>query len=398
MKKILIGALLASSLLYGAKGEKPYSFGAILGVTSIKNTGGLDGLHLQEKTIGFNFLMNAYDNIKPRFDIEYTSLDLNASQPDSLLRISLNAIYEFSTLYRIYPYLIAGAGFERVDNKTKTFSSLPFMQGGAGLKYNIKNSMAINLEMKALSVIGGDKDEKNEAILTAGLSIPFGKIKTPQPKQKPIIDSDGDGVMDELDKCPDTPIGITVDGSGCPLPEPKVTVIEKKIEVPIPMSLDNRECPVKTDKPDRDRDGVEDSIDQCPNTLCDFNVDSKGCPIKAILRIHFETDKADITPYSRPLVKKFADFLLKNKGSQVLITGHTDWRGSNYYNMVLSKKRAESVRKALIEYGVSPSRLETAGKGEEEPIATNKTEEGMAQNRRIEVTLSYPGYQKVGEE
>ncbi len=395
MKKLLFGVILISSLLY-AQDVKPYSFGAILGLTSIKNTGGLDGLHLQEKTIGFNFLMNAYDNIKPRFDIEYTSLDLNSSLPDSLLRVSLNGVYEFETVYRIYPYFIAGAGFERVDNKTKTFSSLPFMQAGAGLKYNIKNSLAFNFEMKALSVIGGDKDEKNEAIITAGISIPFGKIKTQEslPKAKPIIDSDGDGVMDELDKCPNTPVGITVDGSGCPLPEPKVTIIEKKVEVPVPVALDNSECPIKTDKPDRDRDGVEDSIDQCPNTLCDFNVDSKGCPIKAVLRIHFETDKAEITPYSRPLVEKFAKFLLENKGSLVLITGHTDWRGSNYYNMVLSKKRAESVKKALIEYGVSPSRLMTEGKGEEEPIATNKTPEGMALNRRIEVTLIYPGYIK----
>jgi OOP family OmpA-OmpF porin len=192
--------------------------------------------------------------------------------------------------------------------------------------------------------------------------------------------------MDRFDKCPETPEGVKVDGSGCPLPEAQV--IEKIVNVPT--NFDNNECPVKTDLPDLDRDGIEDSLDQCPATPCDFSVDSKGCPVKAVLRIHFETDKARITDFSRPKVEKFAQFLLDNKGSLVHISGHTDWRGSDEYNMLLSKRRAESVRNALIEYGVSESRLSSEGKGEREPMATNKTQEGMALNRRIEVKLTYP--------
>jgi OOP family OmpA-OmpF porin len=241
--------------------------------------------------------------------------------------------------------------------------------------------------------VGGDKVEKNEMIATLGVAFPFGTYK----EEPDFIDSDGDGVIDQLDKCPNTPKGTRVDGAGCPLPEPrKVTVVKQVIE-PVPLNFDNNECPVKTDLPDRDRDGVEDAIDQCPNTPCDFSVDKNGCPIKAILRIHFDTAKWDIKPESLPKVEKFAQFLLKNKGSLVRIEGHTDSRGSDNYNMVLSKKRAESVRKKLIELGVSPSRLTAVGKGEKEPIATNKTAEGMAKNRRIEVHLSYPTELKGGK-
>ncbi len=402
MKKLLLVSILASSFLFAS--DKPYEFGVSAGLASIKNK---DSIKLENPTFGLSLQLNPeHSPVKPRVDVEYTSLTdvdtfFSASSDerkniDSLLRGSINGIYEFydDGEHSFLPYILAGAGYERVGHGTTKFDSNPFIQGGAGLKYYVNDKWALRLESKVLQIVGGDKVEKNELSLLLGLSIPFGTYAEPKPD---IIDSDGDGVMDQLDKCPDTPPNTKVDGSGCKLPEPVNKTIVKQIVEPAPMSFDNNECPVKTELPDRDRDGVEDSIDQCPNTPCDFNVDKNGCPVKAILRIHFETDKADIKPESRPKVDKFADFLLQNKGSLVTIEGHTDWRGSDNYNMVLSKKRAASVLRALIEDGVSPSRLTAVGKGEKEPVATNKTEAGMAQNRRIEVHLTYPNELKRGD-
>ncbi len=391
MKRLLFVSLVAASLLHGE--YRPYEFGATVGVTSVENE---DNIKLSNPTFGLHFQMNV-SKIKPRFDIEYTTLDIADNEPDSLLRTSINGVYEFwddGGQTSLMPYMLVGGGYERVGHDREDFESLPFMQGGVGLKYLAKNSnVAALLEVKALQIVGGDKEEKNEGIVTLGFSVPFGNfpkqpvVAAPIIQHLEIIDSDGDGVMDRLDKCPNTPIGIAVDGSGCPLPPPPV--------VPVQLSLDNNECPIKIDGADRDRDGILDSMDQCPNTPCDFSVDSKGCPIKATLRIHFQTDKAYITDYSRPKVERFAQFLLNNKGSNVHIVGHTDWRGSDGYNMVLSKKRAASIRKALIEYGVSASRITSTGKGESEPIADNNTKEGMALNRRIEVTLTYPNEVKT---
>jgi OOP family OmpA-OmpF porin len=397
MKKLLLCSLLASTLVYGE--QRAWEFGVNSGMTSIKNE---DSIKLENGTFGFTLQKNR-EGLKPRFDFEYVRIKDDkvnfadgetTDEVTSLIKGSINGVYEFMPESNFYPYILAGIGYENVSDerdlknltiKEGKFESHPFMQAGAGIGYRIANNkLVLRAEVKLFQIIGGDREEENEIIGVLGIGVPFGAIPTPKLQ---IVDTDGDGVMDELDKCPDTPKGVAVDGSGCPLPEPKAPMIIKET---IPMSFDNNECPIKIDGPDRDRDGVEDDVDQCPNTPCDFSVDSIGCPVKANLRIHFETDKARITAQSRPLVERFADFLVTNKGSLVHIIGHTDWRGSDNYNMILSKKRAKSVRDALIELGVSASRLSTEGKGEKEPIATNKTVEGMALNRRTEVRLTYP--------
>ncbi len=403
MKRVLTSVILATTILatstLWAKSSMPnnmraYDMAATFGATSIKNN---DGVKLKNGTFGVNFQLNNY-TVKPRFDFEYVRITdkdklidgLKAEEVNSLLKGSVNAVYELPNTTNFFPYGLVGAGYEYVTDETQGFGSHGFIQGGLGAGYRFReNSFIVRMEAKLLQILGGDtvngKSEDNEVITTLSFAVPFGKILNEKPTVK-MVDSDGDGVMDRFDKCPGTPKGIKVDGSGCPLPQMKTEII-KQIT-----SLSGEECPVKIDAPDRDRDGVPDSIDQCPNTPCDFSVDDKGCPVKANLMIHFATDKADITPESRPLVKKFAEFLIKHKGSLVHIIGHTDWRGSDQYNMALSLRRAKAVRDALVQYGVSASRLSIEGKGESEPIASNRTAEGMALNRRTEVHLTYPQY------
>ena len=407
MKKVIARAIITTSIL-GASilmaesdNIRAYDLAGTFGATSIKNDG---GIKLKNGTFGVSLQMNNF-TVKPRFDFEYVRITdkdklidgLKAEEVNSLIKGSVNGVYEMKDAQSFFPYALVGLGYEHVTDETKGFESHPFIQGGLGAGYRFRdNSFIVRLEAKLLQILGGEtikgRSEDNEVITTLSFSVPFGRILHPS-KAPVMIDSDGDGVMDQFDKCPDTPQGVRVDGAGCPLPEPKTEIIKEQVMT----SLEGDECPVKIDEPDRDRDGVEDSIDQCPNTPCDFSVDDKGCPVKANLMIHFATDKANITDYSRPLVKKFAEFLIKNKGSLVHIIGHTDWRGSDQYNMALSKRRAKAVRDALIEYGVSASRLSTEGKGEREPIASNKTAEGMALNRRTEVRLTYPQYIDAGE-
>jgi len=140
-------------------------------------------------------------------------------------------------------------------------------------------------------------------------------------------------------------------------------------------------------KKDSDEDGVVDSQDECPDTNKDFQVDGFGCPQTATLKVHFDTNKYNVSKELINDLEKFAEFLKENPGYDVIIYGYTDSSGNKEANKILSKNRANSVKEALVLYDISKLRLTAIGKGEANPMADNETKEGRAQNRRIEVEL-----------
>ena len=156
------------------------------------------------------------------------------------------------------------------------------------------------------------------------------------------VDSDGDGVPDFFDKCPNTPAGTKVDGSGCPLPkvETKVIVTEE------------------------DRRVVRE----------------------AIKNLEFDFGKATIREHSYPSLERVARLLI-DKNFSLKLAGHTDNVGSAEANMRLSKDRAESIKSFLVSKGANASRIEATGYGKDQPIASNKTAKGRQLNRRVEFTL-----------
>ena len=172
-------------------------------------------------------------------------------------------------------------------------------------------------------------------------------------------DSDGDGVIDDLDQCPGTPAGVTVDAVGCPL--------------------------------DSDGDGVYDYMDKCPGTSADLAVDADGCPIPVTftLEIEFDFDKYSIRPQYHEELAEVADFIKTHPDTNGMVQGHTDSRGTEKYNQALSAKRAGVVKDYLVNtFGIEASRLSAKGFGESKPIADNKTAEGRQRNRRTEVVLT----------
>jgi OOP family OmpA-OmpF porin len=138
---------------------------------------------------------------------------------------------------------------------------------------------------------------------------------------------------------------------------------------------------------DSDGDGVIDSLDKCPNTPRGVMVDKDGCPLKLTIHINFAFDKADIKPEFDPELKKAAEFIQKYpKVPYILLEGYTDSTGPADYNQMLSQKRAEAVKQYLVDkYGIDPNRLIARGGGESNPVASNDTAEGRAQNRRTEI-------------
>ena len=167
-------------------------------------------------------------------------------------------------------------------------------------------------------------------------------------------DSDGDGVIDSLDKCPDTPRGVTVDKVGCPL--------------------------------DTDGDGVYDYKDRCPGTPEGARVNELGCWILG--GVLFDTGKWTIKPEAYPELDDIVAVMKKNQALKVEIQGHTDNRGSKTMNQTLSEKRANAVMEYLVKMGIQPQRLSAVGYGLSMPVASNGTAKGRALNRRVELKPS----------
>ena len=105
----------------------------------------------------------------------------------------------------------------------------------------------------------------------------------------------------------------------------------------------------------------------------------------------FASNETTILPQSEPSLKELYEMLRDNPEVRILITGHTDWVGSDEDNQILSEGRAASVKQSMVDRGIDASRIETTGKGESMPIATNETEKGRQRNRRVEITILESG-------
>lgn len=202
-------------------------------------------------------------------------------------------------------------------------------------------------------------------------------------------DTDGDGIPDKDDACPNE--AGSKELNGCPDRDGD-GVADKDDKCPDTKGpKENAGCPW----PDRDGDGVFDKDDKCPDVK--GTVANNGCPeiteeqvskLNAYAKtILFNSGKSTFKPETMPVLEAMKAILLEYPTSRFSIEGHTDSDGSNALNQTLSENRAAAVKNFLIENGVETSRLRSTGFGETKPIDTNKTAKGKANNRRVEVKL-----------
>ena len=251
---------------------------------------------------------------------------------------------------------------------------------------------------------------------TYGISFGFNlNGEKPPPKVVKPIDSDGDGVTDDIDRCPATPSGTLVDASGCPLPKDSdgdgvMDPNDKCPNSPAGAKVDASGCELDADgdavverldkcpntvagakvnaegcEMDADGDGVVDRLDKCIDTPKGDRVDYNGCSFKKELQLPgvvFETNKAELLPESTAVLDGAVSTLKRYPELQIEVAGHTDNTGSAPRNAALSKARAETVLKYLSDNGVTNT-LKARGYGEKQPVASNKTADGKQQNRRV---------------
>lgn len=222
------------------------------------------------------------------------------------------------------------------------------------------------------------------------------------------LDSDKDGVPDYMDLCQGTQKGIPVDDYGCPFDRDADGVpdyIDKCPNTPYDIDVDEHGCPI-----DSDLDGVPDHLDQCPGTPAGMQVDEKGCeitpaiipevieiqdsiivkegPIEEVTlssETSFEFNSAELKPAAFPQLDKILIEMKKYPTSRWRIEGHTDNVGSKEGNIKMSQMRAESVLNYFVSRGIPKGRITVIGLGSSKPIADNKSPEGRAKNRRVEI-------------
>ncbi|MGO9290755.1 MAG: OmpA family protein [Polyangia bacterium] len=300
-------------------------------------------------------------------------------------------IVNLTDSYEFQPFILAGYGglTSLVSDTTVVPSSTwGFMHAGLGFKIGFTPWTGLRVDGRimapwtALSPVipQGNRIGYSgpDFEVLGSLFVNFGEIEkvhiySTVIKEPKIGDRDGDGIPDNIDKCPDQPEDFDgfQDEDGCP-------------------DLDN------------DGDGIPDALDKCPNEPETFNnyMDEDGCPdeVPAAVKkftgviegINFKTGSADILPGSYVMLDRAVKVLQDYPEVNLEISGHTDNRGKADYNRDLSQRRADAVKTYFVTRGIASQRLQSIGYGPTRPIADNKTQSGRATNRRTEFRLINP--------
>ena len=422
MKKIVVSLLLFVSaffLISSAYAEvraDAGSFSAYFGGYTFEGNEDLRTAPVYGLRAGYNFTENL--GIEAYGHFITSEIEEVAGDPSmDLYGYGVEGLWHFMPSSRIVPFLAMGIGnshFEP-DNVTGIDHRNKFtFDWGGGLKFFLTDNFAIRADVRHVIPYN---DPHHNLLYTIGIHYTSGGKKKVEPiveeaiepvaaaPAEVVLDSDGDGVPDNVDKCPGTPAGVKVDENGCPLDSDKDGVpdyLDKCPGTPLGVQVDENGCPL-----DSDKDGVPDYLDKCPGTPAGVQVDQDGCPIqvkkeesavakellekgRARVNIEFDFDKAVVKPKYHGEIKKFADVMKDHPEINVVIEGHTDNIGTDAYNLKLSDRRAAAVKNYMIKkFGIEESRLSSKGYGESKPIDTNKNAKGRQKNRRVEAVVEY---------
>lgn len=289
-------------------------------------------------------------------------------------------------------FLSGGLGLLNVNADGSPDFTRPMASLGVGQAWEVGINDAFRWEVRA------DQSFGNSSLPNAGLTNFQALLGYSWGLGAPL-DSDGDGVANRLDQCPNTPKGARADAKGCPLDTDGDGVfdgLDRCPDTPAGVKVSADGCPLDTDG-----DGIPDYKDPCPTVPAPGTAD--GCPPKVVEPeapkavepaaprkmtlngVNFDFDSAKLRPESFAILDKAAATLKEWGDTKVEVAGHTDSVGTDAYNLSLSQRRAETVRAYLIDKGVPADRLTAKGYGESMPETDNDSAEGRFKNRRVEL-------------
>ncbi len=306
--------------------------------------------------LGVGYVLDEHWTLEALLTDFETELD-NSSVDFDGRQYRLDALYHLSERDKWQPYLVLGVGEQELDPDHFSAAKETLVNLGVGVKRQLSDKWQLRGDARAFHSLD---EEHTDYGLNLAVNYMFGaSLKA----AKAVLDEDKDGVADSVDSCLGTSLGVAVDSRGCPL--------------------------------DGDGDGVYDSRDQCPETAAGLRVDAKGCAqvltetVSIKLEVNFDTDSAHVKEEFMAEIQELADFMGRYLHTVVTVEGHTDDRGAAAYNQVLSQKRADAVRRLLIErMAIDAGRVEAIGYGEAQPIASNESIDGRLNNRRVVAKVS----------
>lgn len=362
----------------------------------------LDDGRAADDGAGFSLALGRVLSEKWNFELGLggSSHDAANGRKLSLQGVDLGVQRVFYRSEPVNPYLTFGIG--RLETRIPGTRDADFyLKYGVGVMADLAKNLdkGTNLQVRG-EVFGrradGQRGDLVDYLVGVGLQYSWGGAIAP----KAPLDSDGDGVPDDMDKCPGTPAGTPVDANGCELDSDGDGVVDSKDKcpgTPRGTKVDADGCPIDGDA---DGDGVKDSKDQCPGTPAGSKVNDVGCEIgEIILRgVVFETGKDTLKPQSRLILDSVATGAAARPGTKIEIRGHTDDVGSEALNMDLSRRRAEAVKAYLVGKGLRAEDLTTVGLGEMRHLVPNDTPQDREQNRRVTLQFLEVSRLPPGEE
>ncbi len=343
MKKLALAAVVSSAMIASAAVHAdPGQFFVtpFVGIQDFDSELGVDDSGIWG--LGGEYQFSDHFGLEIDYTRAFENMEVAPSNEVDYDHLTLDGIYYFSPTgndNRVVPYAKLGVGHARYSYELSGLSDdeATHADFGLGMRIKVTERLSLRPELKVLHELD---DSLTHGAFTLGLGYAFGGAAKPAPvaaAPAPVappapVDSDGDGVYDDKDKCPNTPRGLEVDADGC-----------------------------------------------------EFHL-TKSEEIR--IDIKFATNKSDISDEYATEVERVAKFLKKYASVKSEIAGHTDSTASDAYNQKLSQRRADAVKAMLVErFGIDAARLTAVGYGESKPIADNSTVEGRAQNRRVVATM-----------
>jgi len=413
----LIGALTLAALLAAGTMAQARTFTQANSLEASMKMGGYFFLNEEEQLKDtFSYLLSGGYNFSDLMGAEI-ALDFAPREVNDVSILHLHLDYMFHPFVHewLVPFVGVGPTFSVTflpDGDTDSDFGMNLI---AGVKLYPWEHVGFRFDLRYVARFGTDTDELTGHDLLAGfgLMVVFGGEA--DEVVEVLLDTDGDGFLDDVDACPTVP-GVE-SAKGCP--DKDEDSVQDAVDAcpEVPGLVDLEGCP------DADGDGIIDGEDRCPEDAgapkhkgCpDADSDEladpddrcpkipgelafQGCPppppaevVKKfngiMYGITFEKNAAVIRAISFPILDEAVNVLDTYKALLLLVEGHTSSEGERGHNMSLSKARAESVKAYLVERGIDTSRVETEGYGPDRPVASNDSEGDRGKNRRIEFKI-----------